>query len=84
MADARGMSPTAVEVVDNYTIFLDYDGDGNLIYAGKAKLGSTASEAVWQIIQLSYSSGNLSSKKWANGDLLFDKVWNNRVSESYS
>ena len=61
-----------------------YDGADNLIYAGRAAIGSAKSAAVWQIKKFTYSGTNLTDEQWAGGTSAFDKVWNDRASLSYS
>lgn len=63
---------------------LDYDGSGNLIYIGKALTSMLTSQAVWQIMNLSYTGSNLTQIMWADGDQKFDNIWDNRASLSYS
>jgi YD repeat-containing protein len=63
----------------------DYDGSGNLIYYGRAAIGSATSSAVWAIRKLTYDvSGNLLTIQWANGNANYVNVWDNRASYSYS
>lgn len=59
---------------------------GNLVlYAGRADPGATSSEAKWQIYKLTYDGNdNVTDIKWASGDLLFNKIWDNRASYIYS
>ena len=82
--NAAKMKPTAVEVHNNYTIAIDYDGSGNMIYVGKAYLGSSKADGVWSIRKFVYNGSNLTDIQWANGDGAFNNIWNNRVSISYS
>lgn len=53
-----------------------------ITYVGKAPLGATPSASVWQIAKLDTSSGLI--KTWADADALYDNVWNNRASLTYS
>jgi YD repeat-containing protein len=67
------------------TIAYDYDGSGNLIYIGKAVIGTTKAQAFWQIQQLTYNGSNqLTDTKWADGDAKYDNIWNNRAGGTYS
>ena len=61
-----------------------YDGSDNLLYAGKAAPGTTAAAAGWQIRKCSYSGSLLTAVQYADGDLLFNNVWNDRAGLSYS
>lgn len=51
-------------------------------YVGEAAPGSSAAAAAWRIRKLTKTGGNLSIK-WADGDALFDNVWDDRASLSY-
>ena len=63
----------------------DYDGSGNLIYAGIAKSGSSTSAAVWVIFNFVYDGSNfLTDVLTADGDQKADNICENRVSLSYS
>lgn len=52
-------------------------------YVGEAEAGSAASAAAWRVRKLTKTGDNLSIK-WADGDTLFDNVWDNRASLTYS
>lgn len=58
-------------------------GDSTITYVGKAVAGSSLASAVWQIKQITDTSGDLSIQ-FADGDSNFNNVWNNRESLSYS
>lgn len=68
-----------------YSERLDYDNDGNLIYHGKAKSSSGASEgaAVWSIRKLTYSDGVLTAIQWADGNSGEDNIWQERENLTY-
>lgn len=53
-----------------------------LSYIGKAPVGSATSSAVWQIAKLDTTSGMI--KTWADGDALFNNVFNDRATLTYS
>lgn len=72
------------EANDNYTLVFDYDASNNPVYIGKALLGSPKSDPVWQIRKLTYSGTNVTDIQWEDGDDLFDNIWDNRASGSYS
>jgi len=64
---------------------IDYDGSGLIIYQGDANAGSATSASVWRIRKFLYDgSNNLTDVLFADGDTLFDNVWDNRTSLSYS
>lgn len=53
------------------------------VYVGQAAIGTATSAAAWQIMKIVTSSG-VTTITWAGGDQLFDKIWDNRSSLSYS
>lgn len=68
-----------------YSAEMEYDSNGNMIYYGLAIPGSSTSDSVWQIRQLTYDvSGNLLSILWARGSRGFTNVWTNRATYTYS
>lgn len=66
----------------------EYDGDGNLIYAGFALPGSDESDLLWQIKQLNYTDSNLDEILWPqfNGKASreYNFSWDDRASYTYS
>lgn len=52
-------------------------------YYGTAPAGTATSAAAWQI-QRQGVSGTLTSFLWADGNVNFDNIWDNRVALSYS
>lgn len=77
------IEPQLDELVGEYTVAYDYSGT-DLIYSGRAPMGSAKSAAVWQIRKYTYSTGNLVDIQWADGDSNYDNIWNNRASLTYS
>jgi hypothetical protein len=73
VADVGG-SPT-------YATRLD-EASATVTYVGKADIGSATASALWQIQKIDTSSGLVIT--WADGDALFDNVWNDRASLSYT
>ena len=67
-----------------FTIFTEYEAGPHLKYLGEAEAGSLSSEAKWRIKMITWSGSSFVSQKWANGDTLFTKVWDNRADYSYS
>jgi hypothetical protein len=63
------------------TFFLD-DSASPVLYMGWALPGSLESEAKWRICKVDTSSGV--SMKYADGNINFDNIWENRVGLSYS
>jgi len=66
----------------------DYDIGNNMIYFGRAAMGSSKSAAVWQIRKFVYASttanANLLDTQWAGGTPSFTNAWTARASISYS
>lgn len=61
----------------------DFVGD-DIIYKGEAAAGSLTSAAAWRIRKLILSPDDDVSETWASGNANFDKIWDDRVSLSYS
>lgn len=62
-----------------------FDGeDATYNYVGKAPVGSSTSTACWQIFRLTNSATASIIIEWADGDDLFNNVWNDRATLSYS
>ena len=54
-------------------------------YIGMAVPGSAAGDAIWQIKKIAYAAaGKPTSILYADGDLKFDNIWNNKHLLSYS
>ena len=85
MADARKMRPTAVERQCNYTRRFDIQvTDSNKIYIGLASTSIATSSALWQIRRVTLASNVPNAIEWADGNQVFDNVWDDRDSLSYS
>lgn len=70
-------------LIGNYALKLDDTTTTSVTYVGKAAIGSATSSAVWQIKKIDETTGM--SITWADGDDLFDNVWDNRATtETYS
>jgi hypothetical protein len=54
----------------------------NLIYIGKATIGSLTSSAVWQIQRVT-TTGSVTATLWADGNANFDNIWDNRAVLTY-
>jgi hypothetical protein len=59
------------------------EASASVTYIGKAKIGSPSASALWQIQKMSVS-GNVTSITWADGDSLFNNIWDDRAGLSYS
>lgn len=66
--------------IENTTI----SGADYPLYIGKALPGTATSTANWQIRKLTYSGIYVTQVDWADGDDLFNNIWDNRSSLSYS
>jgi len=55
---------------------------GSDTYFGFANLGSDPAAAVWKIRKETLTAGE-TVVKYADGDLNFDNIWNNRASLTY-
>jgi len=67
---------------NNYSVKLD-EVSSTLLYVGEAAIGADPAAAVWRIRKLD-TSATVLSVLWADGNQLFDNVWNSRSSLSYS
>lgn len=69
-----------------YTTLLDETTTTNVTYIGKAVLTGSSiatSSAAWQISKFD-ESGSVSTLKYADGDELFNNIWDNRASLTYN
>lgn len=60
---------------------IDDTTTANVTYLGKATVGSSEGDAVWQIQKLDETSGLI--KTWADSDADYDNIWTNRSSLTY-
>ena len=71
--------------IKNISYVASGNGAGKEEYVGYAEPGSADASAVWQIQKLVYDSNNkISTVRYADGDLKFNNIWDNRASLSYS
>jgi hypothetical protein len=61
-----------------------YDSDNKIEFIGTAEPGSSKGDAVWKISKMTYDGDNLIDIQFADGDLAYDNIWDNRESLSYS
>lgn len=62
-----------------------FDGeDAAYQYVGEAPIGVATSAANWRIYRLHLTGTNSVSRTWADGSDLFNKVWDNRNTYTYS
>ena len=71
---------TGVEAADISYKYIIEDA-GTYIYYGWAAYGTATSAASWRIVRVESATGN---RVAADGNILFDNVWDNRASLSYS
>jgi len=70
--------------VSPYQVLIENDGSGNPLYVGESSPGAPSSGATWRIKKIAYSGGYVVSVKYADGDELFNNIWDNRASLTYS
>jgi len=68
---------------------IEYDGNDNPIYVGRAIVGTLDSQQKWQIAFLEYSGNNLTSITWpqnplGNASTEYEFVWDDRATYTYS
>lgn len=69
----------------NYATRYDQDSaTPTYAYLGKAQVGSATSAAVWQIQKLTFGVDGDVTVTWADGDAVFNNVWDDRASLTYS
>jgi len=69
------MEPLFDQIIDQ--------SDPNEVYIGWAEVGTKTNEPKWRIKRIKTING-ISYIGWADGDLLFDNVWDERRSLNYS
>lgn len=63
---------------------LEYDDAGSGVsYVGYAHPGTSTADAFWRIKKITQTGADVSIT-WADGDSLFDNVWDNRASLTYA
>ena len=68
--------------VDGLTNRAEYDStNSSYLYTGRASRGSLTSDAVWRISRYDFETGTVTT---ADGDSLYDNIYDNRESLSYS
>lgn len=68
-----------------YATRLDQDDSGLIYYRGEAVVGSVTSSPAWRIQRITFTDGSDDIIiQWADGDALFNNIWDNRVSLTYS
>lgn len=83
LAGMVGPRGETAEDADVYSKRLDVVSD-SVTYKGEAPVGSLEASAVWRIRKYQFGVDGDVTELWADGSALFDKIWGNRVSYSYS
>ena len=80
-----GRSELLYTLIGGYTILTSKDSNGNIEYIGEAQPGTSQSDPEWRISKISYDVNNdFDDIKWADGEALFTKKWDDRASYTYS
>lgn len=73
-----------VQVTAPAALTTRYDeASSTIAYVGLAAVGSVSGSAVWRIKRVTTSSGDV-TVEYADGNALFDNVWDQRASLAYS
>lgn len=84
-AQLIAIEENTAKLATDYAIVLDDVTTTNVTYVGKAPIGSATSSAVWQIKRLDESgTPNTLVIKYADGDALYNNVWDNRSALTYN
>jgi hypothetical protein len=59
------------------------DQDGTLIYIGEATPGTANSASTWRISRIDETNDPDLTILWANSEVSFNKVWDNRLTYTY-
>jgi ABC-type phosphate/phosphonate transport system substrate-binding protein len=59
-------------------------GTDNIYYKGEAVPGTLESAAGWRIRKVVVENDDDVTETWANGTAAFDKIWNDRLSYTFS
>ena len=71
------------DVISTLVPRIDSTTTTDVTYIGEAVLGSATSGALWRIQTIDDTTSE-TVVKWADGDQLFNNIWDNRASLSYS
>lgn len=85
-AEEAHVAAKAKKVVtsEGYIQRMSYTGAGLPEYIGLASPGTATSASSWQIRKLTYTGTNVTQVDFADGNLDFDNVWDDRTGLSYS
>lgn len=59
------------------------DNTGIYLYTGYAAFGVATSTAGWQVFRQAFTAGGLGEMIPADGDVLYNNIWDNRASLTY-
>ncbi len=76
-----GQGPSGV-IGSAYASIVD-EVSSSIIYRAEAVAGTLQSAALWRIQKITIS-GSVTTVTWASGTANFDKIWNDRLSYTYS
>jgi hypothetical protein len=68
----------------SYIAVIAYNGASQPEYQGWAAPGSATSAAAWAIVRHTYTGALLTATEFADGNLNFDNVWDDRATLTYS
>lgn len=60
-----------------------HDAGSGVTYRGYANLGTAVTEASWKISRTTVAAG-VTLTEYADGNMEYDNIWNNRASLTYS
>lgn len=66
-----------------YAKRVDFVGD-SIIYSGVAPVGSVNADPVWKISRTTLGNDGDVTVEWADGNSLYDNVWNDHLTLSYT
>lgn len=77
--------PGLVEEEIVYAKRIDFSADGSYLYRAEAVPGTAESANLWRIrrIDIAQSDGDV-TETWAEGNASFNKVWDDRLTYTYS
>jgi len=73
-----------VDVDPQYTHAFEYNADRTIKYHGEATPGTAQDGSGWRIRKYTYSNSQATKVELASGNSMFDKVWDDRATYSYS
>jgi hypothetical protein len=82
LGGARGIPGVSEEEI-MYAKRVDFTSD-TVLYKGEAAVGALTSSALWRVRKLILGTDGDVSETWASGDAEFNKVWDDRLSLTYT